>query len=176
MHIHIIKVATQAAAPVTAVALLLVIMVGVLAGQRRERMLSKPTAAESRALLERIQGTLASLQRQAADSAYPLDENLQAFKAKYQPPPTPVVVAVNTMALPAQVRADLRPASPPEPPPEPVLRVHGLVSNKDLILVCVNNHLLGVGGLVDGYKVVKIEPHQVTFDNQKGRLRIIKFK
>jgi glutamate 5-kinase len=36
--------------------------------------------------------------------------------------------------------------------------------------------ILGVGGSVAGFKVVKIEPHQVTFDNQQGRIRVIRFK
>ena len=176
MRTPIFKIIDQAAAPIAVLVLVLLIIVGVVVGQRRDRVTSKPTAAESRALLTRTRDTLASLRRQAADSAFPLDEALQAFKEKYQPPPAPVIVAVPSTAPPAQARADLRRSPPPEPLPEPVLRVHGLVSNKDLSLVCVNNRILGVGGLVEGYKVVKIEPHQVTFDNQNGRLRIIRIK
>lgn len=176
MRTHLVKIIVQAAAPLTALLLVLFIIVGVVAGQRRDRVTSKPSATESRALLTRTRDTLASLRRQAVDSAFPLDDALQAFKAKYQPPPAPVIVAVPSTAPPTQVRADLRRTSPPEPSPEPVLRVHGLVSNKDLSLVCVNNRILGLGGLVEGYKVIKIEPHQVTFDNQNGHLRIIRIK
>jgi len=154
---------------------LLAIVAGVLAGQRLDRVSRKPTATESRALLAQIQGTLDSLHRQLGVTSYPVEEALQALKAKQQAPPPPVVVAVVTMAPPVQVVAQPRPAVAP-PPPEPVLRIDGIFSNKDRVLVCVNGLFLAVGGVVDGFKVVKIEPHQVTFDNQKGRIRIIRIK
>ena len=171
MRIDVKKVSAQAAAPVTVLALLLAIIAGVMAGQRLGRVSRKPIAADSRALVARVQGTLDSLQRQAADTSYPLEEAIQVIKAKYPPPTPPVVVAV---APPARVVEGARPAPPP--PPEPVLRISGIISNKDLVLVCVNNRLLGVGGSVEGFKVVKIEPHLVTFDDQKGRIRMIKIK
>jgi len=175
MRTNIVKITSEAVAPMVALALLLVIMVGVMVGQRQARVLRKPTATDSRALIAKVQSLRASLHRQAIDSAYPLEETLLAFKALHPLPVAPLVVAVAAKAPPAQV-PDIRPAPLPAPSSEPVLRVHGLVSNKDLSFVCVNNRIMGVGGLVEGYKIVKIEPHQVTFDNQKGHLRIIKIK
>ena len=174
MLTDIIRVGAQAAAPLTVLALLLAIVAGVMVGQRLDRMPKKPTATESRALLARVQGTRDSLQRQAADTAYPLGAAIQAINAKYPPstPPAPPVAIVT--APPAKVVEKPRPAPPP--PPDPALRINGIISKEGLTLVCVNNRLLGVGGSVEGFRIVKIEPHQVTFDNQQGRIRIVKFK
>jgi type II secretory pathway component PulC len=170
MRIDVGKVLAQAAAPLSVLALLLVIIGGILASHRLDRVSRKPTALEIRALLTRVQGTLNSLQQQSADTSYPLEEAVRVIKAK-QPQPVSVVA---TMAAPAMVTE--QPRSAPPSPPEPALKVTGIISNAQRVLVCVNNRVLGVGGSVEGFKVVKIEKDQVTFDNQKGRIRIIKFK
>lgn len=175
MYKDALKIASQAAAPVTVLVLVLAIGAGVMVGQRLDRFARKPTAVESRALLARIRVSLDSLHRQLGVASYPLEEALLALKLKQQAPPPPVVVAVVTMAPPALVTAQSRPAVAP-PPAEAALRINGIISNKDRVLVCVNDRFLGVGGTVDGYTIVKIEPHQVTFDNQKGRIRIIRIK
>jgi hypothetical protein len=175
MRIDALKIVVQAAAPLTVLALVLAIVAGIVVGQRLDRVSRKPTAIESRALLAQIQGTLDSLHRQLGVTSYPVEEALQALKAKQQAPPPPVVVAVVTMAPPARVVAPLQPVVA-APPPEVALRINGIFSNKDRVLVCVNDRFLGLGGWVEGFKIVKIEPHQVTFDNQKGGIRIIRIK
>lgn len=168
MRIDVTKYLSQAAAPLTVLALLLAVLGGVMAGQRLDRVSRKPTAPETRVLLARVRGTLDSLHRQSTASSYPLEKAIQMIKAK-QPPP-----AVATVASPAVVAEKSQPI--PLPAPEPMLRVIGIISNEQHVLVCVNNRILGVGGSVEGFKVVKIEPNQVTFDNQKGRIRVITFK
>jgi hypothetical protein len=177
MRIEVIKVISQAAAPVTVLALLLAICGGFIAGQRLDRIPRKPTAAESQVLLARVHGTLASLQRRSAALEFNLETAIQAFKAKLPPPlPPPAVVDTAPPVAPAAITIEKPSVATPPPSPEPQLRVTGIISNKERILVCVNNRILGVGGSVAGFKVVKIEPHQVTFDNQQGRIRVIRFK
>ena len=168
MHIDVSRALSQSASPLIVLTLVLTTIVGAVAAHRLERGSRKPVTIEIRALLARIHGALDSLHRQSDDTSYPLEEVLQGINARQQPP------VVTTLAPPMVVADKLQPIAPP--PYDSVLRVAGIISNPECALACVNNHILGVGGIVEGFKIIKIEPNQVTFDNQQGRIQVIKFR
>ena len=169
------KALPQAALPLCLVLLLLAIIIAAaMFGQNGKRP-HKPAARDAKALVVQVNGLLTSIHQKMTDVSYPVDEAIEKITPKPPPPPPAPVMPVAPTAS-ASVAEKLPPPPPPKPPPEAVLIVTGIVSSEHNALVCVNNRILGVGGVVEGFKIVKIEPHQVIFDNQKGRIRIIRFK
>jgi hypothetical protein len=115
-------------------------------------------------LTERVDKAVTSIGTRLSGEGF--EDELNALYAKLAaPPPAPVVRPAGTQ--------DLATVETPAPTPLVMLNLTGIAWKKMDPLAFVNDHVVGVGDMIEGYRVIRIEAERITIRDPKGQLCVL---
>ena len=156
------------------VALLVALFLGVIGGGVAYWMLRQPFRERAQTLEE----VMAAPTKPADPLPVPVEKavrEVEAVTMPVQPPPPPTPLPEPPKSLPAPVITTSASAPmPPEPKPMPKLVLQAVTIHGGLREAMINGQILGVGGEIEGAKLVSIEETKVklTFDGREMTLSL----